>query len=174
MDIKLYTCNNCGRKVQIRSKGLCPSCRKKERENSGELTKPNYSIPSITRKTLEKKRQKIAELNPYFEYHINRIVSKGLYCENECGVKLQGLRSEVAHILPKREAGGHPEVKSNLDNALYLCVNCHTKFDNNQLDLGKIKTFPVWEKAVERYHKFKHLIVKFSKYIETIESWKQN
>lgn len=169
MERKLYPCNNCGRKVQIRSKGLCPSCRQRDREKSGELSKPNYRIPKITKKTLEKKRKKKAELDPFFEYQINRIISKGLYCENECGTKLQGLRTEVAHILPKRENGGHPEVRSNLDNALYMCVDCHTKFDNNQLDVEKIKTFPVWKKAVERYQKFKHLIVRFSKYIEVLE-----
>lgn len=176
MKNKLFSCKNCGKKVPIRSKGLCPACREQQRRSLGEetmLTK-QHKIPKLSSKKRKELENKKGEMDLFFDYHIKEI-KKYPYCQN-CGNKLIGIRSEVAHVLPKRDTM-NPEVRSNNNNAVYLCSqyalnNCHKKFDDLQAS-EKVYKMNVWGKAVEQYLKFKDLVVNvnsitinFDKYLE--------
>jgi hypothetical protein len=86
--------------------------------------------------------------------------AKGRRCQN-CGRKLSGHVSEVAHILPK---GSFPEIATNPDNILYLCSNfvygyggCHDVFDSSWKNAQKMD---IWSTAVEQYLLFRGLIGK--------------
>lgn len=75
-------------------------------------------------------------------------------CE-ECGEKLKGVVSEVAHILPKQY---FKSVSKEDKNIIYLCGlfsknQCHDKFDN--LSNKLFKHMKVFESVKE---KFKDLI----------------
>ena len=116
-EIKLYSCNKCGKKVRIRSKGLCPACRAKELNHK----------PKMRSKKAVAQREGYVD---FFAKHITNIKAHSLCCE-ECGEKLKGNVSEVAHILSKRN---HNEVATKDWNVLYLCGmfsenRCHEKFD---------------------------------------------
>lgn len=51
------------------------------------------------------------------------------YCEC-CGTPIySATKVNIAHILPKRD-NMFPEVKTHPLNAIYLCWDCHTNFDN--------------------------------------------
>lgn len=161
MERKLYPCNNCGRKVPIRSKGLCGLCRNKEL--------PKKQVKPISK---QKNKPHNPDLEKFFEYHINQIKLKPI-CEN-CGTRLKGSRAEVAHIVPKREMGGSPEVAAHLSNALHLCVGilggngCHEKFDLLQLN-EEVKKMPAWAIALERFSLFKGEIKRINKITSFLE-----
>ena len=128
-EIKLYSCENCGRKVRIRSKGLCPACRAKE------LNKK----PKVRSEKAKTQREGYVD---FFAKHIANIKVHSLCCE-ECGEKLKGNASEVAHILSKRN---HNEVATKDWNVLYLCGmfsenRCHEKFDRTLKSRREMKVF---------------------------------
>ena len=171
---KLYPCKECGKEVPIRSKGLCPVCREKQRRDAGEETMSTrtHSITKMTPKRQKKLTDKKKVLDPFFAYHIEQI-KKTPYCRN-CGDSLIGIRSEVAHVLPKRETM-NPEVMNNLDNAMYLCSqvsnnNCHKQFDDNQAS-EIIYNMQVWEEAVSKYVKLKPFIVNQNKITKTFDNY---
>lgn len=62
-------------------------------------------------------------------------------CEN-CGASLQYLKNSklrksiIAHILPKREKYGFPEVATHPQNRVFLCSICHGDFDNKGEDFA--------------------------------------
>ena len=92
-----------------------------------------------SKKGLEKRKKDRENYQKFFIKHVNKIVEEGLCCE-ECGDKLQGNVSEVAHILPK---GYFKSVATNNDNVLYLCGmysenQCHRKFDDSKVELSLI------------------------------------
>lgn len=133
-EIKLYSCNKCGKKVRIRSKGLCPACRAKELNHK----------PKMRSKKAVAQREGYAD---FFAKHIANIKVHSLCCE-ECGEKLKGNASEVAHILSKRNFN---EVATKDWNILYLCGmfsenRCHDKFDRT---LESRKEMKVFKKACE-------------------------
>lgn len=170
----MYPCKECGRKVPIRSKGLCPSCRERQRRADGEETmhSKNHSIRAISNERKKKLKEKKSTLDPFFDYHIAQI-QKNPVCQN-CGDYLQGLRSEVAHVLPKRSTM-NPEVMNHLDNALYLCCqfsdnNCHKKFDDTQAS-ENVYSMTVWEKAVNQYLKLKPFLINVNKITENFEKY---
>lgn len=109
-------------------------------------------------KGLEKRKK---EREGYSEWYAERAkiaVAKVRYCEN-CGRKLTGHVSEIAHILPKNL---FKSVSTNEDNCLYLCSNfvygsdgCHDKFDSSY---DNARQMEVWPTALERFNKFKHLV----------------
>lgn len=99
-------------------------------------------IRRYSKKGLEKRKLERKCLPEFFQKHIE--IAKGKYCE-ECGSKLQGHISEIAHILPK---GYFKSVQCFDLNVLYLCglysdKECHSKFDNSaQEKVKKMKIFP--------------------------------
>ena len=134
-EVKLYSCNKCGKKVRIRSKGLCPACRAKE----VCFKKPKFHSAENTKKR--------AGYSDFFNKHIEKIKQGRLCCE-ECGQKLKGDVSEIAHILSKRN---FPEIATSDWNVLYLCGmfsenQCHEKFDRNN---SSRKSMRVFKKACE-------------------------
>lgn len=155
-EIKLYPCEKCGRKVRIRSKGLCPYCRAKEKG----YRKPNFYST--------KQKQKRKGYSEFFSKHIEKILLEKLCCE-ECGSKLKGDMSEVAHILSKRN---FPENATSDWNVLYLCGRfsenqCHEKFDRNQASRENMKVFKKACKVVKEHEEeVKHVNDEFLSLIE--------
>lgn len=145
----------CNELSFIWSRKRCKSCATKEDAS------PIKKISDKKKANLPKSN----ELSPYFAYHITQI-EKNPYCAN-CGEKIQASHFHVAHILPKRS---YPSVKSNLDNAIYLCTsvlggnqNCHYMFDDNANDKDWLEDFHALDKILVQFNKFKHLVVETGK-----------
>lgn len=104
-----------------------------------------YSI-----KGLEKRKEERKAFPEFFQRHIQNIRDSGLCCE-ECGVRLLGDVSEVAHILPKSTF----KSISTLDkNVLYLCSwkspnNCHSIFDEGSNE--RVKNMSIFTIVKDRY-----------------------
>lgn len=174
--MKKYNCELCGTEVIIRTKiknresehygkKCCSLCASKETPKETKI----YKIPKQTKENKKLKEEKKSLMDPYYEYHINIIKSRGERCCN-CGIKLIGIRDEVAHVLPKRK---YKSVRNNLDNGFYMCsrfgINCHGKWDaneNNPDELIKFRAFPV---AVNRFMKIEKFVLERGKERETLE-----
>lgn len=169
MNRKLYPCKECGREVPIRSKGLCPSCRQKQKEEQGD-TKVSTPIRKFNPKTLEKRKENRKCLDGYFSYHIE-ILNKRPYSEESRHPIVSPASVNVCHIFPKRI---YKSIQCNLDNCVYLTWGEHTRFDKllDELDFELLEEeFPVaWEKVVERVKKLLPLILEKKKlYIKFVE-----
>lgn len=94
-------------------------------------------------------------LGSWFNEQINQMPR---HCEN-CNEYLSpyapwSSRAYIAHILPKRN---FESVMVHPLNRLFLCIDCHTKFDNSlSREIVQMKCWPL---AVERFNCFKSLIV---------------
>lgn len=89
-------------------------------------------IRKYTKKGLEKRKQEREGYKEFFEKHIGLIRSENKRCQ-ECGDRLKGDVSEVAHILPKQT---YKSIATDDDNVIYLCSwrsenNCHSVFDDS-------------------------------------------
>ncbi len=112
----------------------------------------NYS-----KKGWEKRKKEREGYKEFFDYCVNIIKKDKLVCE-ECGEKLKGHVSEVAHVLPKSY---FKSVATNKDNWIPLCGmysnnQCHTNFDN--LPLKKFKNMKVYSKVMLIFAKLEPLI----------------
>lgn len=92
----------------------------------------------------------MTELGLFFKKHVDFIINNGVVC-SECGVKLRGNTSEVAHILPKNY---YKSIATCDDNVVYLCGlfsvdNCHSSFDSSRAD--KIKEMKIYPILQERF-----------------------
>lgn len=106
-----------------------------------------------TKLTTEKRKRERAGFSEFYREHTE--VAAKTFCDN-CGRKLSGNVSEIAHILPKnvfKSVATHPL------NVLYLCSNltygtdgCHDLYDSSW---SVAKMMNVWPTAVERYKHFK-------------------
>lgn len=146
---KFGNCLDCGKYGPVTS-GRCGPCYKKHRAKVCKAKKD----ASPTGK--EEKAFK-NELSVYFA---NQTLVMPATCEN-CNSSLTSTknfhpRAPIAHILPKRKNGGFPSVATHPQNKLFLCLDCHTKFDNDGKD--KVKQMPVFQLAIERLKEFVHLI----------------
>ena len=97
----------------------------------------------------------------FFISHLEKIKANNIKCE-ECGTKLRGNFSEVAHIIGKSL---NPEVALIDDNIVYLCGmysenRCHAIFDDSLKKRAKMKCFAI---VKERFKLFEHLIKKSTK-----------
>lgn len=108
-------------------------------------------------------------MRDFFKKHIDFIISNKVVCE-ECGHKLIGDVSEVAHILPKSY---YKSIKENDLNVLYLCGrlagnSCHAKYDNtSNKEFQKMKVFEKTErifKELEREITEKITIPTYNRY----------
>lgn len=109
------------------------------------------------------KKKKLKDLNVFFASQLLHVPET---CEN-CSESLLYLKHStmkkaiIAHILPKREIGGFPEVATHPQNRLFLCLNCHGDFDTKGEEFAvKMKAFPL---ILERFEKFSHLISEANK-----------
>lgn len=130
MEIKKKKCVECGEEKYIFSKGRCKFCASK--------TYKSLSSSSTKRK------EKSSCLGKFFLQHIQNIKQNNLRCA-ECGEKLRGMHSEVAHILPKSQ---YPSIQCESLNVIYLCGHlsenqCHNNFDNFSAEkVASMKIYP--------------------------------
>lgn len=104
-----------------------------------------------SKKGLEKRKQDREGYKEFYEEQVEKIKKERLCCQ-ECGVKLIGDVSEVAHILEKQK---FKSIACNSKNILYLCSwksngnNCHSIFDGSAEQLQGMKVFEVTKETVK-------------------------
>jgi hypothetical protein len=118
-------------------------------------------MKKYSKKALEKRKEERQCLSEFFQKHIE--IAK-LKCCEECGTKLLGDVSEIAHILPK---GYFKSVMCNDLNVLYLCGmysnnQCHTNYDNSPQE--KVKRMKIYPKVQKIYQDIKEEITETLNY----------
>lgn len=108
-----------------------------------------------SKKGLEKRKAERECLPEFFQKHIE--IAKTKCCE-ECGVKLTGNASEVAHVLPKQY---FKSIMCSDLNVLYLCGmyssnQCHSNFDNSAKE--KVKQMKIFPKVQEVFKQLEWVI----------------
>lgn len=114
-------------------------------------------MKKYSKKALEHRKKEREGFPLFFQKHIKNISVNRLCCE-ECGSRLFGDVSEVAHILPKQT---FKSISTEDSNVIYLCGwkspnNCHDKFDNGSNE--KVKEMKIFEKICESYENLLPLI----------------
>lgn len=150
--MKQYKCEypNCEKMSTIRSK-----VKDQESEYYGlyvcnyhaNLLRPK-KVSEQSRRTREVRKESRKEYPEFYQTWCE-IASKSR-CE-ECGAKLRGDSSEIAHIIMKST---NPEIAVNGDNIILLCGfhsknKCHSKFDSNLQNRSQMKCF---QQTVDQYH----------------------
>ena len=108
-------------------------------------------IKRYSKKGLEKRKSERECLPEFFKKHIEIIKLEKKCCE-ECGCKLIGDVSEVAHRLPKST---FKSVQCLDDNVLYLCSwksggkNCHSLYDGSNEQLQSLNIFLVEKNKIQ-------------------------
>ena len=93
------------------------------------------TVSDKTRRTQEARKEQRKDYPEFYQKHIE-IASK-LRCE-ECNSKLTGNVTEICHILGKAE---NPELATEDQNIVYLCWECHNKFDHSRGSRRKMEVF---------------------------------
>ena len=114
-----------------------------------------------SKKGLEKRKAERECLSEFFICHVNKIKTEKLHCAN-CGEKLKGDVSEVAHRLPKST---FKSVQCDDDNVVYLggrfsSCGCHALYDGTNEQLQSLNIFSaekeivkeLLEKVTEKYN----------------------
>lgn len=138
---RTYKCERCGREVAIRSKGLCPVCRAKERP-TGERK------PFLHKTISSKKKTKDPELSGFFRLMLEELNEKRM---SETGRSIpMPTVCNVCHILPKRT---YKSVAKERKNIIFLTDTEHTRFDHlmDTLDFDRLEQEfgHVWKRAGE-------------------------
>lgn len=143
-NFNLYECQipDCQNKCKIRTK-----IKDQNSEYYGLLVCTSHANQFRLKKTSDKTRRtqkaRQEQRKDYPEFYQKMIeISKKKNCE-ECGKKLQGNSTEIVHILAKRDSMS-PEVATNPLNIIFLCGDCHTKYDKN------LSARSTMEKAMEK------------------------
>lgn len=110
-----------------------------------------------SKKGLAKRKKEREGYAEFFQRHIQIIKDTKAVCD-ECGSRLKGDVSEVAHVLPK---GTYKSVATNDNNVVYLCgqystSQCHTNFDT--LPAEKIKEMLVFNKISSIFAELKNIV----------------
>ena len=110
-----------------------------------------------SKKGLEKRKKDREGLAEFFMKCVAEIKTKQLHCE-ECGARLKGDVSEVAHILPK---SSFRSIQTNKLNWIPLCgrfsqKQCHTNFDN--WSVKKVKEMLIYKKIIRIFAELEPLI----------------
>lgn len=118
-------------------------------------------LKKYSKKGLEKRKLERECLPEFFQKHMK--LAKGAFCQ-ECGSRLTGNVSEIAHILPKSY---FKSIMCNDLNVIYLCGmysenQCHSKYDNSAKE--KIKEMKIYNKAVEVFNTLKEEITETLNY----------
>lgn len=103
-----------------------------------------------SQKGLEQRKEERKDYPQFFQKHIQNIRDNRLCCE-ECGARLVGNASEIAHILPK---SSFKSIATNDRNVLYLCgmwsnSQCHSNYDNYPAD--KVREMKIFPLVAERF-----------------------
>lgn len=106
---------------------------------------------------MNKRQEERKDYPEFFIKHINVIKNERRCCD-ECGERLTGHVSEVAHILPKQK---FKSIATEDKNVIYLCGafstnQCHTNFDNRPNEF--VKNMNIFNIVHERYKKLKEII----------------
>ncbi len=114
-------------------------------------------MKNYSKKGLEKRKEERKDFPEFFKKHIE-IIWNGKLCCEECGDRLQGNSTEIAHILPKST---FKSISTEDKNVLYLCGlwsdnNCHYKYDNDSND--KVKQMKIFPKVIEIFEELKEVI----------------
>lgn len=138
---KLYPCKECGTKVPIRSKGLCPACRNKQKQSEENTFVYRKKINPISNKKRVEKSLKRKELDVFFEYHLEQLEKKP-FSQLSAKYISTPTTANIAHILPKRKQGGFPSISNHLENCIYLTIEEHSLYDSlmDKREFEKIKT----------------------------------
>lgn len=107
-------------------------------------------LKKYNKNTLDKRKEERKDFPEFYKKHIQIIKDQRLHCE-ECGHKLIGDVSEVAHILNK---SFFKSISTFDINILYLCSwkagnNCHALFDNGKNE--EIKEMKIFPKVMEKF-----------------------
>ena len=118
-------------------------------------------MKKYSKKGLEKRKAKRECLSEFFIRHVNKIKTEKLHCAN-CGEKLKGDVSEVAHRLPKST---FKSIQCDDDNVVYLggrfsSCGCHSLYDGTNEQLQSLNIFSaekeivkeLLEKVTEKYN----------------------
>ncbi|MDC7249836.1 MAG: hypothetical protein PQJ49_07980 [Sphaerochaetaceae bacterium] len=174
MEKKLYPCIVCGTKVPIRSKGKCPKCRHDERVANGEIGQKKVPIKPITAKRQRQRQKDRGCLGEFFEYHIKQI-EKHPYSMESGTIIATPTTANVCHLLPKRKTGGFPSVQCHLDNAVYLTIQEHNRFDKllDERDYDTLeREFPnTWSAACHKLRKLLTICVERNKMYFSLEEY---
>lgn len=113
-------------------------------------------MKKYSKKGLEKRKLERECLLEFFKKHIE--IAKTKCCE-ECGAKLRGNASEVAHVLPKQY---FKSIMCSDLNVLYLCGmysdnQCHSNFDNFPQE--KVKEMKIYPKVQEIFKQLEEEII---------------
>lgn len=116
-------------------------------------------IKKHSKKGLEKRKQERECLPEFFQKHID--IAKGKYCTN-CGERLRGEVSEIAHRLPKST---FKSIQCLDENVVYLggrfsSCGCHSLYDGTNEQLQSLSIFlaekeiikELLEKVTENYN----------------------
>jgi hypothetical protein len=107
----------------------------------------------VTEKHLIKRKKEREDFPDFYKKHVE-VIKNTKACCSECGIRLLGDVSEVAHILNKST---YKSVSTNDINVVYLCGwkqnNCHDKFDS-----GKDKEMKIFPLVVERFNLLKDFV----------------
>lgn len=103
-------------------------------------------LKKYNKDTLDKRKEERKDFPEFYKKHIQIIKDQRLHCE-ECGHKLLGDVSEVAHILNK---SFFKSISTFDNNILYLCSwkggnNCHSRMDDSSIE--DFKNMKVYEKC---------------------------
>lgn len=126
MERKKKICTECKNENYIFSKGRCKSCAQK-----------GYAKKS------QSKKAAVSEKVNLSKWYLQQKTQIPDFCE-ECGCSLEILKKStfwttiIAHIVPKR-ANKYPTVAAHPLNRVFLCDQCHNRFDN--LGISEIKKF---------------------------------
>lgn len=133
---KLYLCNikGCNWRGAILSKGMCPY-HYAQMYNKDKADK--HTVPT---KKINDKLQKTLSMNEFFRRHI-KILKGRPYSDFKDTPIRNPSRTNVCHILPKREQGGFPSVAEDDDNIFYLTWQQHHNMDKwiDERDFEKFK-----------------------------------
>jgi len=123
-------------------------------------------IRKYSKKGLEKRKEERKDFPTFFQHHIQVIKDNNLCCE-ECGERLKGDVSEIAHVLPK---SFFKSISTNDINVLYLCCryssnDCHSKFDNSATE--EVKQMKIYPKVQKIFRLLKEEITETINYKTT-------
>lgn len=105
---------------------IAKRCNKHYWRYRASLKEPKKDKPVYKAISKGKPKQQDPELQKWFDLQISLCYK---YCEC-CGTPIYSpTKVNIAHILPKRD-NMFPEVKTHVLNAVYLCWDCHTNYDN--------------------------------------------
>lgn len=88
-----------------------------------------------TRRTQQARAEQRKDYPAFYQRHCDS--ARGKRCL-ECNSILQGNSTEIVHILSKEK---NPELATEDANIIYLCWECHTKFDKSGTDRKKMKVY---------------------------------